>query len=85
LLVASSSTSSAGSAIQARAKAMSCRSPAETSAPRSPTSVSKPCGRPAMKGSAPTALAAASISARVASGRPKPMLSATVPENRNPF
>jgi uncharacterized protein (DUF433 family) len=29
--------------------------------------------------------AAASISARVASGRPKRMLSATLPENRNPF
>jgi hypothetical protein len=43
-----------------------------------------------MTGSAPTARAAASTSARVASGRPKRMLSATVafllpkPENRNP-
>jgi hypothetical protein len=33
--------------------------------------------------SAPTAAAAASTSALVASGRPKPMLSAIVPENRN--
>jgi hypothetical protein len=37
-----------------------------------------------MTWSAPTALAAASTSALVASGRPKPMLSATLPENRNP-
>jgi hypothetical protein len=40
LLVASSRISRAGSAIQARAKAASWRSPAASSAPRSPTWVS---------------------------------------------
>jgi hypothetical protein len=85
LLVASSRISRAGSAIQARAKATSWRSPAASRAPRSPTWVSKPSGRPAMTWSAPTARAAASTSARVASGRPKRMLSRTVPENRNLF
>jgi hypothetical protein len=38
-----------------------------------------------MTWSAPTALAAASTSALVASGRPKRMLSRIVPENRNLF
>jgi hypothetical protein len=85
LLVASSRISRAGSAIQARAKATSWRSPAASRAPRSPTWVSKPSGRPAMTWSAPTARAAASTSARVASGRPKRMLSRIVPENRNLF
>ena len=36
-----------------------------------------------MNSSAPTARAAASISSRVASGRPKAMLSPIVPLNRN--
>src|SRR6266498_2232594 len=88
--VASSRTSRAGSAIQARANETSWRSPADSLTPRSPISVSRPLGRASVTGSAPTARTAAWISARVASGRPKRMLSATVAgrvlskeENRN--
>ena len=84
LEVASSRISTAGSARKARAKAISCRWPADNRPPRLRTSVSKPAGSRRMNSSAPTARAACSISARDAPGRPKAMLSATEPENRKP-
>ena len=73
-----------GSASRALANAISCRCPAESETPRSPTSASKPFGIRLMKSPAPIASAAASISSSDASGRPKAMFSRTVPEKRNP-
>ncbi len=47
-----------------------CFSPPDSVAPRSPTTASNPPGNRRMNSSAFAAMAAASISARVASGRP---------------
>ena len=60
--VASSRIRIRGSASSARANAISCRWPAESETPRSPTSVSKPSGSRLMNSPAPIASAAASIS-----------------------
>ncbi|KAE9221308.1 hypothetical protein PF002_g15626 [Phytophthora fragariae] len=80
-LVASSSSSTSGSRKMARAMAIRCFWPPDTCAPRSPTSVSKPCGKLEMKSKALALFAAASTSARLAPGLPIAMFSAIVPEN----
>ena len=80
--VASSSNNTWGSTSSARASATSWRWPEDKARPRSPTSWLKPCARPSITGSAPTARAASTISSARADGRPYPMLYATVPVKR---
>src|SRR5579862_490725 len=80
--VASSRTSTAGAARNARANETSWRCPADSRPPRLPTGVSYPSGRAAMKSCAPIIRAAPSTSASGASGRPSLMLSATDPSNK---
>ena len=69
-LVASSSTSTRGSVINALASASRCRCPPDRVRPRSPITVSYPSGNASMKSAASAPTAAARISASVASGRP---------------
>ena len=80
--VASSRISTVGSVTSARAIATRWRCPPESVRPRSPTTVSYPSGNAVMKSWAPAARAAASTSARVASGRPYAMLLCTESEKR---
>ena len=82
--VASSSTNTAGSTSAARARATSCRSPADNLLPRSLTSVSKPSGNVAKCSVAPIAAMAASISSSVAAERAIRRLSRMVPLNKKP-
>ena len=80
--VASSSSSTAGALIIARAIAMRCFCPPDSCAPFSPTTVSYPSlSFSRMNVAAFACAAAASTSARVAPGLPCAMFSATVPWN----
>ena len=69
--VASSRMRMRGSASSALANAISCRCPAESATPRSPTSASKPPGRRLMNSPAPIASAAASTSSADGGGPPE--------------
>ena len=69
-LVASSSTSTGQSARSARAMAMRWRCPPDSFTPRSPVTVSKPCGSRSMNSKAFAWRAASRICSIVASGRP---------------
>ena len=80
--VASSRISTFGSARKARANATSWRCPDDSRTPRRRTSVSYPLGIAVMNSWAPITRAAFSTSSRLAPGRPKSMLSPTVPEKR---
>ena len=71
-----------GSAKSARAKEMSCRWPRESPLPRSLTTVSYPSGSFSMNGRRRPPGTPRRTCSIVASGRPKRMLSAMVPENR---
>ncbi len=77
-LVASSSSRIGRSASSARAIEMRWRWPPESLTPRSPRSVSKPCGRRSMNSSACAAAHASRTMASVASGRPKRTFSVTL-------
>ena len=81
--VASSSTSTSGSATPARSRATSWRSPADSSSPRSPTPVISPSGIPATHSSSSSRLTTASMSSSEVPGRAKPTLAAIVALNRN--
>jgi hypothetical protein len=61
----------------ARAIAVRCFCPPESVMPRSPTSVSKPSGKPRMSSLKPAISAAHSTSARSARSTPKAMFSAS--------
>ena len=80
--VGSSSSSTGARRTNARASATRWRSPTDRPAPRSPSIASRPSGRAATTSVRPAARAASSISAIVASGRPRRMLSAIEAENR---
>ena len=83
--VASSRIRIRGSASSARAKATSWRWPADSCAPRSPTSVSIPSAQPLdERVGADGVVRRPRMSSSLASGRPKAMFSAIVPENRKP-
>src|SRR6056297_3431689 len=84
LLLASSSTSTAGSTNAARASDTNWRSPADSREPRSRTSVWMPSGNSSKRSSAPIASKAARMSSSPALDRATRTLSATVPPNRNP-
>mmetsp|Transcript_13766 Transcript_13766/g.33856 ORF Transcript_13766/g.33856 Transcript_13766/m.33856 type:complete len:138 (-) Transcript_13766:4166-4579(-) len=79
--VASSSSSTLGFLMTARAMAMRCFWPPLSWMPPSPTRVCTPSGSLAMKSDALAARAAASTSSRLAPGAPYAMLSAMVPAN----
>jgi hypothetical protein len=68
--VASSRMRMAGFFSRVRAIATRCFSPPDSFSPRSPTTVSQPCGRLSMKCRMCAARAASITSSRVASGRP---------------
>ena len=69
-LVASSKIKSGRFLTKVRAIATRCFSPPDSLSPRSPTTVSQPCGRASMKCRMCAARAASTTSSRVASGRP---------------
>ncbi len=77
--VGSSSSRMGGSLITARAIATPWRWPPESDSPRSPTSISKPCGCWLTKSTMPLRVAALSTSASSANGAPRVMFSRRLP------